>query len=330
MNNNRTIIFTTIISLIFHGFFISYYSKVQEKRRKALEELREVELIEEQLPRNVNPKVIKFLAKEKAKESKGQEQEVEQVTVKKKLNLEVPGVERIDIEKPSLQEASESAPLIDLSSSAGIEEPQGIEAKINLTSFETGNGLEGVDEVITITGKGKSIKEILEEPPAKISLSSSESGIGRGEEGGIITGGGSIPAGRIKLVESPKPEVEEEIASIKEVAAPKRKISLSTSKSKKTDSKPLISLSGPLAKRKIIKKYSPRYPAWALREGAEGTVSLKFWVSTDGHVKPNIVILKSSGYPELDRAAINALKMWVFEPRSKEEWGILTVIFQLI
>ena len=329
MNNNRTIIITTLLSLIFHGFFISYYSKVQEQRRKALEELREVELIEEQLPRNINPKVIKFLAKEKAKESKGEK--AEQVVVKKKINLEVPGVERIDIEKSSIEKTTSTAPIIDLSASGGIKEPQGIEAKINLTSFEAGNGLEGVDEVISITGKGKSIKEILEEPPAKISLTSSETSTALGEEGAIIAGGGtSIPGGKIKLVESSEPEVEEEVASIREVTVPKRKISLSTSKSKKTESKPLISLSGPLAKRKIVKKYSPRYPAWALREGAEGTVSLKFWVSTDGHVKSNIVILKSSGYPELDRAAINALKMWIFEPGSKEEWGILTVIFQLI
>ncbi|MGB0133965.1 energy transducer TonB [Dokdonella sp.] len=55
----------------------------------------------------------------------------------------------------------------------------------------------------------------------------------------------------------------------------------------------------------------PKYPPQAVRERMEGEVVLKVLVGLDG--KPEEIILdRSSGYEELDRASIAAVKRWDF------------------
>jgi protein TonB len=78
---------------------------------------------------------------------------------------------------------------------------------------------------------------------------------------------------------------------------------------------------------------TPHYPERARREGAEGIVTLRFEVLTSGNVG-TIQVQRSAGRPDLDRAAVEAVKTWRFDParRGKEAvaiWVILPVRFEL-
>ncbi|MFH1378812.1 MAG: energy transducer TonB [bacterium] len=96
----------------------------------------------------------------------------------------------------------------------------------------------------------------------------------------------------------------------------------------------LFELSGPLSNRQIIKQVIPEYPEWAKKKGIMATVSLYFFVLHTGVVKDNIVIQRTSGYPLLDKTAMDALIQWKFAPLSKEQygkeqWGIITFKFKI-
>jgi protein TonB len=78
---------------------------------------------------------------------------------------------------------------------------------------------------------------------------------------------------------------------------------------------------------------TPHYPESARREGAEGVVTLRFEVLMSGKVG-TIQVQRSAGRPDLDRAAVEAIKTWLFEParRGKEAvvvWVIVPVRFEL-
>ena len=92
-------------------------------------------------------------------------------------------------------------------------------------------------------------------------------------------------------------------------------------------------LLGPVANRKLLKYSTPVYPDWAKREGVEGSVRLYFIVGEDGRVKDNIVVEKTSGYPDFDANANTALTSWLFEPLPRnqvgDQWGEITFHFRL-
>jgi protein TonB len=78
---------------------------------------------------------------------------------------------------------------------------------------------------------------------------------------------------------------------------------------------------------------TPHYPEAARREGADGVVTLRFEVLTSGKVGI-VQVQRSTGRPDLDRAAVETIKTWLFEParRGKEAvavWVILPVRFEL-
>lgn len=78
---------------------------------------------------------------------------------------------------------------------------------------------------------------------------------------------------------------------------------------------------------------TPRYPESARTAGIEGVCLLRFVVLADGLVGA-VNVEKSAGHPDLDRAAIEAVKTWRFEParRGKEAvavWVTIPVRFQL-
>jgi protein TonB len=60
-------------------------------------------------------------------------------------------------------------------------------------------------------------------------------------------------------------------------------------------------------------RMQPRYPPQAIRQRHEGTVTLLILVAVDGSVK-DIKVDVSSGYRELDRAAMDAARHWRFNP----------------
>ncbi len=92
-------------------------------------------------------------------------------------------------------------------------------------------------------------------------------------------------------------------------------------------------ISGPVTKRKLIRKIYPKYPVWAEEKGVEGEVELKFWVSPEGMVS-SVALAKTSGYPDLDSRAMEALKKYLFSPLGKNEeqksqWGTITIKYTL-
>jgi protein TonB len=61
----------------------------------------------------------------------------------------------------------------------------------------------------------------------------------------------------------------------------------------------------------------PKYPKVSRRKGEEGVVTLMAEVSKSG-VVTSVNILKSSGYPRLDAAAVEAMKSAVFHPAQSD------------
>ncbi|MBI5631216.1 MAG: TonB family protein [Elusimicrobia bacterium] len=93
------------------------------------------------------------------------------------------------------------------------------------------------------------------------------------------------------------------------------------------------SLDGPLGSRRLLKRAVPESPEWLARRGLEVSVEIKFQVREDGSVKRGAVIKKTSGFPEVDRRALDALRLWKFEPRNSrasetaQPWGVVTFRF---
>ena len=91
----------------------------------------------------------------------------------------------------------------------------------------------------------------------------------------------------------------------------------------------LTSLARPLGGYQI----KPDYPESARKEGAEGTTMLRVEVLSNGRVG-EIVVAQSAGRRDFDRAAIEAIKQWVFEPARRGStavavWATLPVRFVL-
>lgn len=57
----------------------------------------------------------------------------------------------------------------------------------------------------------------------------------------------------------------------------------------------------------------PEWPGVAIQMGMQGTTTLQFLIEPDGHVG-DAKMLKSSGYPELDTAAIKGISKCIFKP----------------
>jgi uncharacterized protein len=61
----------------------------------------------------------------------------------------------------------------------------------------------------------------------------------------------------------------------------------------------------------------PEWPSDSLRREETGTVTLKFFIDTDGSVS-DAVVAKSSGYESLDRAAVNGIRKCHFTPGMRD------------
>ena len=77
----------------------------------------------------------------------------------------------------------------------------------------------------------------------------------------------------------------------------------------------------------------PAYPAGPRRLGIQGTTLLRVHVQADGRIG-DVLVEQSAGHPELDDAAVDAVKRWRFEParRGAEAiamWVLLPVEFRL-
>ena len=77
----------------------------------------------------------------------------------------------------------------------------------------------------------------------------------------------------------------------------------------------------------------PSYPPSARRLGIQGTALLRVYVAADGQVT-EVLVDQSAGHPDLDRAAVEAVRRWRFEPGRRSEepigmWVLLPVQFVL-
>ncbi|MDE2334650.1 MAG: energy transducer TonB [Rhodospirillales bacterium] len=61
---------------------------------------------------------------------------------------------------------------------------------------------------------------------------------------------------------------------------------------------------------------APAYPPAAARRQERGTVALWLYVAADGFVD-RVKVVKSSGYPLLDQAAVSRLRTWHFTPATR-------------
>ena len=77
----------------------------------------------------------------------------------------------------------------------------------------------------------------------------------------------------------------------------------------------------------------PEYPWVARAQGHQGRVVLSVWVNAEGQAD-ELAVLQSSGHPVLDRAAMQAVERWRFQParRNGRDTGSLLyvpVVFRL-
>uniref|UniRef100_E6PQJ8 Putative tonB protein n=1 Tax=mine drainage metagenome TaxID=410659 RepID=E6PQJ8_9ZZZZ len=77
----------------------------------------------------------------------------------------------------------------------------------------------------------------------------------------------------------------------------------------------------------------PDYPPLGRRLGEEGTVLLKVKVSAQGHVE-TLQVQQSSGYGQLDAAALSAVQQWTFIPaqaagKPVSGWVLVPIVFSL-
>ncbi len=94
----------------------------------------------------------------------------------------------------------------------------------------------------------------------------------------------------------------------------------------RTEDREVFPIEGPVAKRRII--YRP--PAPRPETNVAGTVQLKFWVKPNGTIGKIIPIVRAD--PALEKASIEFLEKWRFEPAQSErgeEWGVLSIRFKL-
>ena len=82
-----------------------------------------------------------------------------------------------------------------------------------------------------------------------------------------------------------------------------------------------------------LKNPPPQYPSVARRRGYEGTVVLEVFVDREGRVV-DLNLFQSSGHNVLDRAAMQAVRQWLFEPARRGEetvdmWVKVPLTFRL-
>jgi protein TonB len=78
---------------------------------------------------------------------------------------------------------------------------------------------------------------------------------------------------------------------------------------------------------------APHYPEKARERGEEGKVLIKSLINADGTVA-KLAIKKSSGFPDLDRSALETVKKWRFVPARRGDtnvsaWVVVPVSFTL-
>jgi TonB family protein len=91
-------------------------------------------------------------------------------------------------------------------------------------------------------------------------------------------------------------------------------------------------ISGEVKGREILHREAPVVPRWLEEKGVEVEVVISFVVNPDGEVGDRLYVEKTSGYAELDRLAIDAIKKYEFAPlpltvKQAEQKGSIVIRF---
>ncbi len=92
---------------------------------------------------------------------------------------------------------------------------------------------------------------------------------------------------------------------------------------------------GEIKNRKILRMKMPRYPAWAEEQGIEATVTIRVGIFADGLVEESSIYIEStSGYPQLDKLAVQSVAQAVWAPLSSKkkpmiQYGSIRFAFRL-
>ncbi|MGY1457483.1 MULTISPECIES: energy transducer TonB [unclassified Luteimonas] len=73
----------------------------------------------------------------------------------------------------------------------------------------------------------------------------------------------------------------------------------------------------PDSEPELTNRVQPEYPATAYRERAEGTVLVGILVNANGR-PVEVEVVRRSGNRELDRAAVDAVRQWTFQPAMRD------------
>jgi TonB family protein len=123
--------------------------------------------------------------------------------------------------------------------------------------------------------------------------------------------GSGLKTEAVKIVPTPEPRK----------AAAEEKISIAPQKGT------ALLITGQLSGRNIMRKTAPQYPRWAEEQGIQAQVAIDFTVRADGSVKENLMVSRTSGYPELDELAKEALLTFMFAPLSTSDDQTGTAVF---
>jgi len=292
--------------------------------------LREVQYIEEQarVRPHLPPKVRRMLAQSKAAQAppKSGPEKKEPTVAAQKPKLPEPELPVAVPQAPKIPEPTLPQEEINLERMEALAQTQ---APLDIQSLEPTLPGEVVDVVIPIGKAAKSTEEILKESPLpEISL---EKGV-LGGTGGIGPGGGG-PAGPPSQGLITLRETLGLVAPIQKPPPTAPKVPTLAEPKNKTEA-PKVEVRGDIASR-VRKKVMPTYPERARREGWEGEVHIRLAVDPAGHVIPaSVVVVQSSGHPDLDQAAKRAALQWVFDPLppnvlQENQWGVIIFRFVL-
>ncbi len=154
----------------------------------------------------------------------------------------------------------------------------------------------------------------------------------------------SLQAKVVPLAELPLPDFGPEISRkkfqqpeliINKVKAERRRREPAAKKRKALNLNRETYISGEVKSREILHREYPPVPRWLEEKGVEAEVVINFVVNPDGEVGDRVLVAKTSGYAELDRLAIAALKKFIFAPlpltvKQVEQKGTIYMRFALV
>lgn len=140
----------------------------------------------------------------------------------------------------------------------------------------------------------------------------------------LVAGGGAPEEPQEEIVEEAEPVVEEEDQIVeskdKPKEEPKKPVAPKKDDKPKSDKKPVGKGDGigdgqgvPVTPPRPIRTIEPKYPASARNAAIEGLVKIKMLITYEGKVT-EASIVESSGHPEMDANALEAVYKWRFSP----------------